>query len=215
MTEEITVMRSRHTRWPALLAALILSAVTTGAGAQDGGFTPPPARVETARAELREMAPSVEASGTVVSLNDSNIASEIEGVLTWLADVGTGIDEGDVIARIDPRLISIEVRRAEANASRLAADFDYRQRQLERTEELAAKSDRTDEENEELGNKLSAAREQLQMADLLGYGENKNYKSLYSQLDDIEKKTDAGKFDQDLFDRMRSSMENLLSSASF
>ena len=100
----------------------------------------PPARVEVATAELRDMAPSVDVSGTVVSLNDSRIASEVEGVLTWLADVGDDVDAGDVIASINPRFIRIEVTRAEANVARLQSDLDYRQRHLERTDELADKN---------------------------------------------------------------------------
>ena len=91
-------------------------------------------------AETRELAPSVDVSGTVVSLNDSRIASEVEGVLIWLADVGDAVDENEVIARIDPRLIRIAVTRAEADVARFASDLKYRQRQLERTEELAAKN---------------------------------------------------------------------------
>jgi RND family efflux transporter MFP subunit len=121
-----------------LLAAALLCTAAP-ALAQDG-FTFPPARVEVAMAELREMAPSVDVSGTVVSLNDSRIASEVEGVLNWLADVGDAVEKGDVIARIDPRLIRVEVARAEANVARFASDHQYRQRQLERTEELAAKN---------------------------------------------------------------------------
>jgi RND family efflux transporter MFP subunit len=100
----------------------------------------PPARVEVASAESRDMAPSVDVPGTVVSLNDSRIASEIEGVLTSLANVGDAVNKGDVIARINPRLIRLEVTRAEANVGRLESDLKYRQRQLERTEELAAKN---------------------------------------------------------------------------
>ena len=107
---------------------------------QDSGFAFPPARVEVAAAEMRDMAPTVDVSGTVVSLNDSRIASEVEGILTWVAEVGADVDAGDLIARIDPRLIQIEVKRAKANVARLQSDYDYRQRQLERTEELAAKN---------------------------------------------------------------------------
>jgi RND family efflux transporter MFP subunit len=116
-----------------LLVALAIPAI-----GQDFAF--PPAKVEVATAELREMAPSVDVSGTVVSLNDSRVASEVEGVLTWLADVGDPVDAGAIIARIDPRLLRIDVTRAEANVARLKSDLDYRQRQLERTEELAAKN---------------------------------------------------------------------------
>lgn len=119
--------------------ALGISTAAPASG-QEGGFAMPPARVEVAAAKLRDMAPSVDVSGTVVSLNDSRIASEIEGVLTWLAEVGADVAAGDLIARIDPRLKQIEVKRAKANVARLRSDFDYRQRQLERTEELAAKN---------------------------------------------------------------------------
>ena len=103
-------------------------------------FAMPPARVEVALAEVQDMAPVVNVSGTVVSLNDSRIASEVEGVLTWLADVGDAVDKGDVIARIDPRLLKIALTRAEANVARLETEFQYRERQLERTEDLAEKN---------------------------------------------------------------------------
>jgi len=115
-------------------------AVAAPAWSQDDSFVMPPARVEVATAELRDMAPSIHVSGTVVSLNDSRIASEVEGVLTWLADVGDSVDAGDVIARIDGELIRIEIARAQATVARLQSDLEYRQRQLERTEELAAKN---------------------------------------------------------------------------
>jgi len=132
--------RNLHKLTSAGVLALVALGIAVPAVGQDGSFAMPPARVEVATAELREMAPSVDVSGTVVSLNDSRIASEIEGVLTWLADVGDAVDANAVIARIDPRLIQIEVTRAEANVARLQSELQYRQRQLERTEELAAKN---------------------------------------------------------------------------
>ena len=84
------------------------------------------------------MAPVVQVSGTVISLNDSRIASEVEGVLTWMAEVGDAVEAGETIARIDPRLLDVAVRRAKANVRRLEAEHVYRDRQLERAEELAA-----------------------------------------------------------------------------
>ena len=60
--------------------------------------------------ETREMAPSVDVSGTVVSLNDSRIASEVEGVLAWLADIGDAVDEIAVVA--DQKDGSGEVRQS-------------------------------------------------------------------------------------------------------
>jgi len=119
------------------VAALLVGAT---APAQDEGFAFPPARVEVAVAELREMAPVVEVPGTVVSKNDSRVAAEVQGVLVWLAEVGDAVAEGGTIARIDPRLMQVEVKRARASVGSLQADYDYRERQLVRTEELAAKN---------------------------------------------------------------------------
>ncbi|MGI9233221.1 MAG: efflux RND transporter periplasmic adaptor subunit [Woeseiaceae bacterium] len=114
----------------------VLAGLST-ALAQDEVPAFPPAKVQVATAEIRDMAPVVEASGTVVSLNDSQISAEVEGVLTWMADVGDAVDAGAVIARIDPRLMRIEHTRAQANVARLEADLHYREQLLARSEELA------------------------------------------------------------------------------
>ncbi len=120
-----------------VIAVIALLAISSAASGQDGPPTFPPAKVQVASAELRDMSPLVEASGTVVSLNDSRIAAEIEGVLTWMADVGDAADAGDVIARIDPRLMRVDLARARANVARFEADLRYREQQLARSEELA------------------------------------------------------------------------------
>lgn len=120
----------------ALCAAVWFAA--GGAALAQGASGFPPARVEVATAELRDMAPVVEVPGTVVSLNDSRIAAEVEGVLTGVADVGDAVAAGAVIARIDPRLRQVERKRVRADIARLEADLRYRERQLERTRELAA-----------------------------------------------------------------------------
>lgn len=129
---------SRQRTFMLLVLATCASGCVADARAQDGMPAMPPARVEVATAEFRDMAPVVDVSGTVLSLNDSRIAAEVEGVLTWMADVGDAVDEGAVIARIEPRLMQVEVRRAQASVARLEADLRYRERQYQRAEELAA-----------------------------------------------------------------------------
>lgn len=158
---------SKLTLW-SVLAGIVMP---TLAAAQD--MPPmPPARVEIAIAQVREMAPTVEVPGTVVSLNDSRIAAEVEGVLIWVAEVGDAVDEGDVLARIDPRLMDIAVRRARANVGRLESDLKFRQRQLERTENLAAQSnasatllDETRAQRDQAEHQLADARAQLEQAE--------------------------------------------------
>ncbi len=122
------------------VSLIALICLSSSAAAQDETMAFPPAKVEIAVAELRNMAPRVEVSGSVVSLNDSRIAAEVEGVISWLANVGDAVDAGAIIARIDPRLTQIQLKRAQANVSRLEADLRYREQQLKRAEELAIKN---------------------------------------------------------------------------
>lgn len=158
----------RRTTIIAAAALLCLSA----ASAQEGQPAFPPARVQVALAETRNMAPVVEASGTVVSINDSRIASEVEGVLTWMAEVGDAVKAGAVIARIDPRLMRVELARARANVARLEADLNYRELQLKRAEELAVTQsvsanllDESRAERDQAMHQLTDARAQLERAE--------------------------------------------------
>lgn len=83
---------------------------------------------------------------------------------------------------------------------------------LARAEELAAQEDRSDEDNEKLANSLSAARNQLEMAELLGYGETDDYEGLYAQIDRIEQQTEGGRSGTGFFKNIKHSMSNLWSS---
>ena len=80
---------------------------------------------------------------------------------------------------------------------------------LERAETLAEKEERSDAENEELAGYLLAARNHLEMAQLLGYGDKKDYKPLYGQLDEIREATADGRASKDIFDTMKAAMSNL------
>ena len=131
----------------------------------------PPARVEVATAELRDMAPVVDISGTVMSLNDSRIASEIEGVLIDLANVGDAVDKGVVIASIEPRLMQVQLTRARATVARLEADLRYREQLLVRAEELAVNNnaaanflDESRAERDQALHQLADGRAQLERA---------------------------------------------------
>lgn len=99
----------------------------------------PPAQVQVALAEQRQLAPQIDVSGTVISLNDSRISTEVEGPLTAIATVGTFVKKGEVIATIDDRLLVIAHRRAEAALKRLEADMVFRTQDVKRFEDLAAR----------------------------------------------------------------------------
>ena len=115
----------------------IAAALSFGASAQQPEM--PPAQVQVALAEQRMMAPVIDVNGTVISLNDSRIAAEVEGKLTSIAQVGTRVHKGDVIATIDVRLLEIAHRRAIAALKRLQADMAFREQDVLRFKDLASR----------------------------------------------------------------------------
>jgi DNA polymerase/3'-5' exonuclease PolX len=80
---------------------------------------------------------------------------------------------------------------------------------LKQAQELAEKKDRSKEENDKLAKHLQASREQLQMAELLGYGKKEDVNPLYEQISEIEKKSAGGKSGTGWFDKIKQQLSNL------
>ena len=80
---------------------------------------------------------------------------------------------------------------------------------LKEAQTLAEKKDRSKEDNGKLAQHLKSAREQLQMAELLGYGTKKDYKPLYEQLAGIEKKSAGGESGTGWFDKITNELSVL------
>ncbi|HEX8609906.1 MAG TPA: YfdX family protein [Telluria sp.] len=75
--------------------------------------------------------------------------------------------------------------------------------QIKAAQTLAEKANRSKEENDKLAQHIAAAREQLQIAESLGYGDKKDYKPMYQQIEELQKKTAGGKSGVGWFDRIR------------
>jgi hypothetical protein len=73
---------------------------------------------------------------------------------------------------------------------------------------LAAKNNRTEDDNKLTRSLIDAARNEIQLAEALGYGSKADYKPLYSQIDEIQKQTSAGQSGQPLFDKLRESIKS-------
>jgi RND family efflux transporter MFP subunit len=95
---------------------------------------PPSVGVTTVR--TIRMAPQVAMPGSVVSLNDSQLASEVEGRIAWVANVGTIVKANDVVARIDGMLAGMQLTSDKANVARLTAQLKYDTSQAERMDNL-------------------------------------------------------------------------------
>ena len=83
------------------------------------------------------------------------------------------------------------------------------QQLLENAEALAENEQRSAQDNENLAEMLMAARTQLSMAELLGYGSKQSFKPMYEQLDMIEARTAGGKGGKGWFERIKQQVSEL------
>lgn len=79
---------------------------------------------------------------------------------------------------------------------------------LDDAEKLAEKSGRSQDDNKKLHDQIEAARQQLKLGQVLGYGSKEAYKPLYDELDNIEKKTQGGRSGEGFFDQIQELLES-------
>ncbi len=79
---------------------------------------------------------------------------------------------------------------------------------LQQAEKLAANPNRTQDDNQKVRSYINGTRTQIQLAETLGYGSKDDYKPLYAQLDDIQKKTESGQPGKGLFAKLEQSLKN-------
>lgn len=83
---------------------------------------------------------------------------------------------------------------------------------LKEAETLAAKKDRTADENKKLDDLLKEVRTKLEYAQILGYGTKKDFKGINDQLSKIEEQTKSGKYGDDFFAKIKLSISDLMMS---
>jgi len=80
---------------------------------------------------------------------------------------------------------------------------------LKRAEPLVEDGQRSEASNERLETLLNEARQQLEMAELLGYGKRKDLEPLYAELKKIKEKTGGGGFGKGWLDEVKAKLSKL------
>jgi RND family efflux transporter MFP subunit len=119
-----------------LLTALLGVMLNATALAQGFG----PSVVVVAEVELRELAPSVEVPGTVVSRFDSRLASELSAKLVWIAEVGTVVKKDETVARLEDFTFKLQEMEAQARVEREQARVKFLRSEKDRLDRLAEKN---------------------------------------------------------------------------
>jgi RND family efflux transporter MFP subunit len=91
-----------------------------------------PAAVEVTHAQVRELAPSVKATGVVQSRDAAALAAAVEGRIEWVAEPGTSVQADDLVARLDVNQLKLTRTEQAANVTRAEVNLQSLERELER-----------------------------------------------------------------------------------
>ena len=156
--------------------------------------------------EVQKARPLISVLASEIQLRTTNIPLETYPAaikaITPLIDAGK-IDEAK--ARLQATLNTLVVTNEAIPLPKLRAEH-----MLKAAQTLAEKKGRSKDDNDKLTTNLQGAREQLELAELLGYGTKQDYKPMYAQLDEIAKKSAAGKDGLDWFDKIKKQIASLI-----
>jgi len=119
-------------------ASLLVAAASMATGA---AAEPAPAErpvVEVGTVTVRPVSIESWIPGSIVSRSDARIASVIAGRVVWIAEVGTRVGAGEVLARLDDTVARLRLEDLRAQVARARAQQQFNSSQLERFNRLAA-----------------------------------------------------------------------------
>lgn len=141
----------------------IAAAAVLGASAFAQGFGP--AAVVVSDVEYRELAPSVDVPGTVVSRYDSSLASELSAKLVWIAEIGTVVKKDEVVARMEDFTFRLLEAEAQGRVEREKARVKFLQSERARLSKLAASNLSAQSQLEQNESELAVAQSEQRVAE--------------------------------------------------
>lgn len=143
----------------ATLAASVQVVLAQGAG---GGA--PPAVVRVSTAQVAELAPTIEVPGTVGSRFDAQLAAEVSGRLTSIADIGEAVEQGESIAEIEDVSYQLQKAENEGQVARAKSRIAFLSREAARLQKLASQNAAAKSQLDATESDLEVARKELEIA---------------------------------------------------
>jgi RND family efflux transporter MFP subunit len=129
------------------------------------------APVVVAEAKTTQLAPVTWVAGTVISRDDAKLATEVEGRLKKVLQVGTRVKAGEVVALIDNTFVDLRIQEMKAAVEREKAQLTFLREEVKRLQRLAKQNnaaktllEQTQADRDIARNDLEIARTRLRQA---------------------------------------------------
>jgi RND family efflux transporter MFP subunit len=98
--------------------------------------TAPVTSVQLSHSRLSYEVPTIDVAGTVYSLNNTELTAGIDGRLSWVAEAGTLVKAGDLLAQLDPVPLQLQKAELDAQHTRAKLQAGYFEREYNRLQDL-------------------------------------------------------------------------------
>ncbi len=105
----------------------------------------------------QQVNPTIWLPANVISLQNAPISAEQTGQLLWIEDVGTSVEKGQLLAKIDDRHLKLQLARQQAQVEQHQADVNYFAQQKKRIAKLREKNNSAQSEYERTSKDLIVA----------------------------------------------------------
>lgn len=163
-----------------LAASILLSAGACSKKAQT--------QLETVTVERGELTETVTATGTVESVTQVDVGTQVTGIIDKLyADYNTVVTKGQLIAEIEKTMLESDLRSAEANVESARLTYEYNLTNYQRDKTLHDKQLISDYEFQTTKKdyEVSKTAYDKAKADKVRAAKNLNYAEIYSPIDGI------------------------------
>lgn len=144
--------------------------------------------LETVKAEKGELTETVTATGTVESVTQVDVGTQVTGIIDKLyADYNSVVKKGELIAEIEKTMLESDLRSAEANVESARLTYEYNLTNYNRDKALHDKQLISDYEFQTSTKELQVSKTAYDKAraDKVRAAKNLNYAEIYSPIDGI------------------------------
>ena len=145
-------------------------------------------RLETVKVETGEITETVTATGTVESVTQVDVGTQVTGIIDKLyADYNSIVKKGECIAEIEKTMLESDLKSAEASVESARHTYEYNRTNYNRDKALHDKQLISDYEfqTSKKDYEVSKAAYEKAMADRVRAAKNLNYAEIYSPIDGI------------------------------
>lgn len=144
--------------------------------------------LDTVKAERGELTETVTATGTVESVTQVDVGTQVTGIIDKLyADYNSIVTKGELIAEIEKTMLESDLRSAEANVESARLTYEYNLTNFNRDKALHEKQLISDYEFQTSKKELDVSKASYDkaLADRVRAAKNLNYAEIYSPIDGI------------------------------